>query len=71
MAYKCHNGDRSHKPVFVRDTPMSPPRGGEITTELPFRFSHRCNYSFSDLGKADKGCEGCIHREREDPRDPA
>lgn len=71
MAYQCYNGDRSHKPVLVRDHPMSPPSNGKRTTVLPFRFSHRCNYSLTELGKADKGCEGCIHREREDPRDPS
>ena len=27
--------------------------------EVPFRMSRGCEYKKTDLGKVDKGCEGC------------
>lgn len=29
---------------------------------MPFRMEKSCQYTLSDLGKADKGCAGCTWR---------
>ena len=33
-----------------------------VMVTIPFRMSPDCEYSLTDLGKADSGCDGCKHR---------
>ena len=32
-------------------------------TSVPFRMNFECQYRHSELGKADKNCVGCKHKE--------
>ena len=29
----------------------------------PYPFARECQYRLTELGKADKGCDGCVHKE--------
>ena len=31
-------------------------------TSVPFRMNFECQYTHTELGKTDKGCDGCKHR---------
>lgn len=31
--------------------------------EVPFKMSNDCQYTKTELGKADKRCDGCKHRQ--------
>jgi hypothetical protein len=35
---------------------------------IPHRLTRDCQYRFTDLGKADPGCNGCKHREKNESK---
>ena len=60
MTYQCHNRGAFAPSMAVQDgwymdgytrTPRMVP--------MPFRMSKDCEYSTSELGQKDKGCDGC------------
>lgn len=59
----CHNREPFKQTMKVQDGYIEggPYRVAE-TVETPFRMANECQYTLSDLGKTDKGCEGCKHK---------
>jgi hypothetical protein len=64
MSYGCYNR-APFKPEQVlhgRDSQD----GTRIIVKVPFRNSLTCNYTHTELGRCDPGCEGCKHKEQHD-----
>jgi hypothetical protein len=64
MTYGCHNrAPLGQKVIPVQDGWFTDglTRYPKLVP-LPFRMAPDCKYSETDLGKADKGCEGCKWR---------
>ena len=55
MSYGCFNRQPLHNP----DWPGREP--------IPFRMEPDCQYTKSDFGQADKGCDGCKHKQTGEP----
>lgn len=63
----CHNREPFKAEMVVQDgwSPGAFDSERAITTrsprmvKVPFRMAQDCRYTHTDLGKADKGCDGC------------
>lgn len=59
----CHSRNEYKEKLLVQDGYHE--YSGEVLArvakmiEIPFRMSRECEYTKSDLGRMDKGCEGC------------
>lgn len=63
--YACHNREPFRTAALVQDGWWERPEGQVRTpnmTIIPFRNSQDCNYTHTDLGRADPRCAGCKHR---------
>lgn len=60
--YKCHNRE-PFRDVTWMQTGWEVVNGTRqpVMAFVPFRMSPECHYKATDLGKADKRCEGCRH----------
>lgn len=60
----CHNHEPFRTTMKVQDgyTEGGSHRIAHMV-EVPFRMSFQCEYQKTELGKADKGCTDCKHRE--------
>ena len=54
----CFNRQKLHNPDWPGRAP------------IPFRMEPDCQYTKSDLGQADKGCDGCKHKQTVEPVAP-
>lgn len=52
--YGCHN-----RPPFLPIVQME--KAGQVA-QWPFAMSPNCQYTYTDLGRADPRCEGCKHK---------
>lgn len=65
MSYGCHN-----RAPYTRSLPAQEGwyMDGYTRTPrmaaMPFRMSTDCNYTTTELGQADKGCDGCTWRKQ-------
>ena len=68
MTYGCHN-----RPQFLPSYPVQNgwfSTGTRIMVSQPFTMAKDCQYTLTDLGRADKGCIDCRHRSMDlTPRD--
>lgn len=63
----CHNHSPYRESYPAQDgyypsEPGMPPARIPRMVEVPFSMSPDCEYTKSDLGRADVGCAGCIRR---------
>lgn len=62
--YACHNREPYGQTVRMQDGYTS---GGSHQIahmiDVPFRMNPDCQYRYTELGKADKRCDGCKHKE--------
>lgn len=58
MTYTCHNRAPFKQIMRVND------KKGQLC--IPFRMAKECQYTLTELGKADKECEGCKWRANAD-----
>lgn len=60
MSYGCHNRAPFRPRVMVQDGWWNDgvARTGKIT-QVPFRMSEECQYTKTELGRADERCAGC------------
>lgn len=68
MPYRCFNRPPFRETFHAQDGWFH--REGADTrlpkiVNIPFRMSKQCEYSLSDLGKADAGCAGCEWKQGE------
>lgn len=67
MSYGCHNREPHKRTLMVQDG-YHEYRDEHIAArvplmiEVPFRMSQHCNYTSTELGKADTRCVGCKWR---------
>lgn len=62
----CHN-----RPPFVdlvlQQSPVWDSEKGKYAlpelVRIPHRMAKDCQYTLTELGQADKGCDGCIHKQ--------
>lgn len=62
--YACHNREPYGQTVRMQDGWLEggPYRVAEMK-DVPFRMNPNCQYRYTELGKADKRCDGCKHKE--------
>jgi hypothetical protein len=64
VTYQCHNRAEYRELLIAQDgyyidgTTRVPK-----LVSVPFALSRDCQYRLSDLGRADKGCDGCRWRD--------
>lgn len=56
----CHNRAPYPQALVMVDAGANPWEPRKVI--VPFAFTRECNYTHTDLGKADKGCTGCKWR---------
>ena len=63
MSYGCHNRPAFKRSHFAQDGWWidGVQRIPKLTI-VPFRMAEDCRYTLTDLGQADKVCQGCKHR---------
>jgi hypothetical protein len=63
MTNGCHNREPFKQLMNVQDgwTQGGSHRVGYMV-DVPFRMNPECQYTHTELGKTDKGCDGCKHR---------
>ncbi len=66
MTYGCHNRAPYKEHVVVEANRVwltgDGGRVGTFNVTFPFRMSRDCQYTKTDLGRADAGCHGCKWR---------
>ena len=63
--YGCHNRKPLRDTAVVQtgwSTFVHPNTEARLVAPIPDHMSKLCNYTHTDLGKADAKCEGCKHR---------
>lgn len=64
--YACHNREPYGQTVRMQsgwiDSPSGETRVPKMI-EVPFRMNPACQFAYTELGKADKRCDGCKHKE--------
>lgn len=64
MTNGCHNRPAYRTGVVVQDGwYMDGYTRVPKMVQVPFKMSHECQYTKSDLGKADPACQGCKHKQ--------
>lgn len=63
----CHNREPMRRVQFLHYVDSFQGKVYARVVKLPFRNSTDCQYTLSDLGQADKGCDGCKWRHRGAP----
>ena len=63
MTYGCHNRPAFKRSHFAQDGWWvdGVQRIAKLVT-VPFKMAEECQYTLTDLGKADERCQGCKHR---------
>lgn len=66
--YQCNNRKPFKEMIAVKDVEFCehaafPTLGAPVIREIPFVMSRSCQYTASELGKVDRGCDGCAWRE--------
>ena len=57
MTYQCHNRGEFAPSVTVQDGWQN--SWARRMVDMPFRMSPYCEYTLTELGQKDKGCDGC------------
>jgi len=63
MTYGCHNREAYRQGFFVQDGWIQEGQVKKARVKFsPFRMSPECQYTKTDLGRADEKCKDCIHK---------
>lgn len=62
----CHNR-APFVDLVLRQSPVWDSKEGKYAppelVSIPHRMAKDCQYTLTELGQADKGCDGCIHKQ--------